>query len=58
MQPERITMKLSRFIICAECDDNPNLFLLYNTRTTAFVSLEKSIYEDIFVKDGIGEPTL
>ena len=48
-------MKISRFIICAECDDDDNLYLIYNTRTTAFITLDKENYEKIFLNKNFSD---
>lgn len=42
-------MKVSQFIICAKCDDDSSLYLLYSTRTTAFVTLKEELYKKIFI---------
>ena len=41
-------MRLSQFIISAKCDDE-DLYLIYNTRTTAFVTMDVDSYNRVFV---------
>lgn len=41
-------MKISRFIIITQPDDNKAIYLLYNTATTAFVALNAEDYQEIF----------
>lgn len=43
-------MKISQFIISTKAKTEENLHLLYNTATTAFVSLDNKNYDDIFVQ--------
>ena len=51
-------MKISKFIIATTYDQNPDLYLIYNTRTTAFVTLERLLYEKIFVNYDFTVPNL
>ena len=48
-------MKTSQFIIAAQQEDNQDIYLLYNTHTTAFVALEKEIYNKIFKENVFDE---
>ena len=41
-------MRSSQFIISAKCDDE-DLYLIYNTRTTAFVTMDVDSYNRVFV---------
>lgn len=48
-------MKRSQFIIIAKRDDNPDIYLLYNTHTTVFVTIEKELYNRFFVEKDFSE---
>lgn len=41
-------MRLSQFIISSKCDDE-DLYLIYNTRTTAFVTMDVDSYNKVFI---------
>ncbi len=43
-------MKISRFIIVAQKDNDEDVYLIYNTRTTAFITMDKNRYTTVFVK--------
>ena len=51
-------MNISQFNIIAPSKNDENLYLIYNTHTTAFVTLDKQNYESIFVEEDFSDTSI
>lgn len=47
-------MRISQFIISTKCNDE-DIYLIYNTRTTAFVTLDVKTYKKIFINKNFSD---